>query len=66
MSCYWGTPENYTHIAGKDMRRMDLQWVGEEVKYYDAMKLIAEKNNIELPEFVKEIIAEKTNKNICK
>ena len=39
---------------------MDLQWEGEEVKYYDAIKLIAENNNIELPEFVKEIIAEKT------
>ena len=60
LSCYWGTPDNYTHIAGKEIRRMDLQWEGEEVKYYDAIKLIAENNNIELPEFVKEIIAEKT------
>ena len=66
LSCYWGRPENYAHIASKEMRRIDLQWAGEEVKYYDAIKLIAEKNNIELPEFVKEIIAEKTNKNICK
>ena len=61
LSCYWGTPEKYTHIAGKEMRRMDLQWSGEEVKYYDAIKLIAENNNIELPEFVKEIISEKVN-----
>ena len=63
LSCYWGTPENYIHIAGKEIRRMDLQWSGEEIKYYDAIKLIAEKNNIELPEFVKEIIAEKTTGN---
>ena len=62
LSCYWGTPENYTHIAGKEMRRMDLQWSGEEIKYYDAIKLIAERNRVELPEFVKEIIAEKTKK----
>ena len=60
LTCYWGTPENYTHIAGKEMRRMDIQWSGEEIKYYDAIKVIAEKNNVELPEFVKEIIAEKT------
>jgi hypothetical protein len=60
LSCYWGTPEKYTHIAGKEIRRMDLQWIGEEIKYYDAIKLIAEKNNVELPEFVKEIIAERT------
>jgi len=62
LTCYWGTPENYTHVAGKEMRRMDLQWSGEEIKYYDAIKLIAEKNNVELPEFVKEIIVEKTTK----
>jgi hypothetical protein len=60
LSCYWGTPENYTHIAGKETRRMDLQWSGEEIKYYDAIKLNKKKNNIELPEFVKDIIAEKT------
>ena len=60
LSCYWGTPEKYTHIAGKDIRRMDLQWAGEEVKYYDAIKLIAEKNDKELPEFVKEIIAKRS------
>jgi len=39
---------------------MDLQWAGEEVKYYDAIKLIAEKNDKELPEFVKEIIAKRS------
>ena len=60
LSCYWGAPVNYTHIAGKEMRRMDLQWSGEEIKYYDAIKLIAEKNNVALPEFVKVIIAKKT------
>ena len=59
LSCYWGTPENYTHIAGKEIRRMDLQWSGEEIKCYDAIKVIAENKNVELPEFVKEIIAEK-------
>ena len=59
MLCYWGTPDNYTHISGKEVRRMDLQWSGEEIKYYDAIKIIAEKNNIELPEFIKEIVAEK-------
>ena len=62
LSCYWGMPEKYTHIAGKEIRRMDLQWEGEEVKYYDAIKLIAENNNIELPEFVKKIIVERSKK----
>ncbi|MCH8317549.1 MAG: HNH endonuclease [Bacteroidetes bacterium] len=60
MECYWGSPLNYHHIALKELRRLDLQWLGDEVKYYDAIKIIAEQNEIELPDFVKAIIAEKT------
>jgi len=26
----------------KDMRRLDLQWEGDEIKFYDAVKSIAE------------------------
>ena len=59
MECYWGDPEHYSHIATKEMRRLDVQWVGDEVKYYDAIRIIAEQNKIELPEFVKKIIADK-------
>jgi len=60
MECYWGSPENYSHIATKEMRRLDIQWMGNEVKYYDAIKVIAEQNKIELPDFVKTIISNKT------
>jgi hypothetical protein len=62
MECYWGNPEHYSHIALKEMRRLDLQWAGNEVKYYDAIKIIADKNNVELPVFIKKIIADKTRK----
>lgn len=62
MECYWGSPENYNHIALKEMRRLDVQWSGDEVKYYDAIKIIADKNDIELPDFVKKMIADKTKK----
>jgi 5-methylcytosine-specific restriction endonuclease McrA len=62
MECYWGSPEHYSHIALKELRRLDLQWSGNEVKYYDAVKVVAEQNNIELPEFIKKIVADKTKK----
>ncbi|AHJ99903.1 hypothetical protein Hsw_PC0003 (plasmid) [Hymenobacter swuensis DY53] len=39
------------------MRRLDLQWNGDEVQYYDALKVIADQHGIEVPEFVKQIIA---------
>lgn len=62
MQCYWGSPTNYNHIALKDIRRLDLHWTGEEVNFYDAIKVIAEHNKLELPDFIKKIIAEKIKK----
>jgi len=60
LECYWGSPENYNHIALREIRRLDMQWDGDEVKYYDALKIIADKNNIKLPDFIKEILADIT------
>ena len=62
MQCYWGSPTNYNHIALKEIRRLDLHWTDDEVKYYDAIKIIADQNKIELPDFVKTVIADKTKK----
>jgi hypothetical protein len=40
----------------KDVRRIDMQWEGEEVKSYDAIKIIADGKNIEMPDFVKQLL----------
>ena len=60
MTCYWGSPEHYNHIALEQVRRLDLQWNGDEVQYYDAIKLIADEHGIELPTFIKQIVAGRT------
>ncbi len=60
MECYWGQPENYNHIAMEQVRRLDLQWNGDEIQYYDALKLIADQHNIQLPDFIKQILAART------
>ena len=62
MECYWGSPEHYHHIALEEIRRLDIQWNGDEIKYYDAIKIIADQNNIELPVFIKKIIADKAKR----
>lgn len=62
MQCYWGSPEQYSHIALLEIRRLDIHWAGDEVQYYDAMKILAEKNNIELPAFIKKLVADKVQK----
>jgi hypothetical protein len=56
--CYWGNPFDYHHIALQEVRRLDLQWEGKEVKNYDAIKTAANSKNIEMPDFVKHLLAQ--------
>ncbi|HAU1145983.1 TPA: HNH endonuclease [Legionella pneumophila] len=56
LSCYWAYPENYTHVAMKELRRVDLIWEGSEVSTYEAIKGKAKKMHKEIQEIIKEII----------
>jgi hypothetical protein len=56
LSCYWAYPENYEHIAMKQVRRVDLLWQGEETEQYDKLKADAEKAGLPIPEFVKDVL----------
>lgn len=56
LSCYWAYPENYSHIAMRQIRRIDLIWEGAEVDTYEKLKSEATALEKELPEFVKEIL----------
>lgn len=53
LSCYWAYPENYTHVALKKLRRVDLLWQGEETVLYDQLKRDAAKAKLSLSEFIK-------------
>ena len=56
LKCYWGNPLKYSHLALKEIRRLDIQWEENEVKYFDSLSKEARKRKIKLPEFIKEII----------
>lgn len=56
LTCYWGNPGNYFHIALQEIRRLDVQWEGKEIKSFDRLKKLANQNKIELPLFVKKIL----------
>lgn len=53
-SCYWAFPENYTHIAMIEARRVDLQWAGEETKIYDQLAEEANEKGITINELIKQ------------
>ena len=58
-NCYWAVPEDYTHIALKDHRRLEIVWLGEtEVSDHSKLKLLAGKNAVALPVYAKAALAE--------
>jgi len=57
LSCYWAFPENYKHVALRQIRRVDLIWQGEEIAQYEKLKSDAAKSFLEIPQFVKEVLA---------
>ena len=62
MTCYWAYPENYTHIAMRQIRRLDLVWQGDEVQVFEKLKTEASLLQKEVPSFVKEILAREVNR----
>ncbi len=56
LTCYWAYPESYSHIAMRQIRRLDLIWQGEEVETYEKLKTKSQSLGKEIPEIVKEII----------
>lgn len=57
LSCYWAVPENYQHVAMRQIRRIDLIWQGNETAQYEKLKSDAVKAGLEIPQFVKEVLA---------
>jgi hypothetical protein len=55
-TCYWASPENYVHIALREVRRADILWNEDEVEAYERLKQSAQQNQTPIPEHVKAIL----------
>lgn len=55
--CFWAFPENYSHVAMRQERRLDVVWSGAEVASFDALTAQAGKRRLSLQELVKQAIA---------
>ena len=55
-SCYWAFPEEYNHVAMRDIRRLDIVWADDEVNQYDSLRDESERQGEDLPDFVKAIL----------
>jgi hypothetical protein len=58
LTCYWASPENYKHIALRNVRRVDIQWDDHETQLYAKLQARAESLGEAIPAFVKRIITQ--------
>lgn len=58
-SCYWAFPENYSHVAMQQERRLDVVWRGEETTSYDAIASAAKSEKVSIQSFVKAILSKR-------
>ena len=56
-SCYWAFPEGYSHVALREIRRLDIIWSGDETKEYNNLIEAAHGANQKLPDFVKAVLS---------
>ena len=55
-TCYWAYPNEYSHIAMEQVRRIDLLWSGDDVNQFDKIKKLASTYRESVSEYVKGII----------
>jgi Helix-turn-helix domain len=56
LTCYWAYPENHTHIAMEELRRLDLIWQGASTAQYEQLKADAAQTGLATSDFVKEVL----------
>jgi 5-methylcytosine-specific restriction endonuclease McrA len=54
--CYWANPDQYTHIALRSVRRIELIWSEGEMVDYEKLRRLADEQNETLPNYVKDVL----------
>jgi len=55
-SCFWAFPEDYTHIAGEHVRRVDIEWRGAEVEVFERIRERAEREDTTIAAYIKRLL----------
>jgi len=61
-SCFWAFTESYTHIAGKDVRRVDIEWQGDEVAVYEDLRRRADGEGSPISAHIKRLLRKAVGK----
>lgn len=55
-TCYWAFPENYTHIATQQYRRVDVTCQDADVPVYDKLKAKADAAGVSIAEYIRRLM----------
>ena len=55
-TCYWASPDRYSHVAMLPERRIDIVWTGKEVKSFEAIEASARRAGRSVAEQIKTMI----------
>ncbi len=56
-TCYWADQQSYSHVAMREQRRIDMVWMGGEVKKFDSLKAAASRRGASIADEIKRRIA---------
>lgn len=56
--CFWAHPQEYEHIAMEPRRRVDLVWVGDEIKEYELLSRRAKRKGVSVTALIRDLIRE--------
>lgn len=56
-TCYWGSPENYSHVALKEIRLLTISWSGDDVSDYDRIVKRAGSIGLSIADYIKQVLS---------
>ncbi len=57
-SCYWANPDQHTHVAMEELRRVDMVFSGDETKTFDRFRRLAQRQNQSVRDRIKQLMSE--------
>ncbi len=55
-TCYWAYPESYSHVATRQIRRLDILWNQDEIGDFEDARQRASDARLEMAQYVKELL----------
>jgi HNH endonuclease len=56
MTCMWGSPDNYEHVALEQRRTLTIAWQGDDVGLYDRLREMAGEAGSEAPDYARDLL----------